>query len=182
MPTTNQPSTGPKARKQNIMTTKTTATLAEFIESDEGARFLSSAEYGLADTRSNDIGDHLLSEFERAADRLDAEYEVLFSAREIADNFQRAADDIRGFIHGYFKQSGAIERAESAVSEFCRNPTSATYAGLLKAAQVMEGHDVPMPVSLARRIRPFIRYGRMPANRIASRTSITLQRTISAKS
>lgn len=153
---------------QNTMTAAQPATLADFIESEDGSNFLASADCGLADTYCADIADHLSDRLSSAIEDGDADPVgmALSFVEDIADNLQGAANDIRNFISRYFEQSGAIERAELAIMAFCEAPTAANRAALIEATRVMEGHHVPMQAKLARTVRSFIRYGRMPASRI----------------
>ncbi|MGW9332767.1 hypothetical protein [Bosea sp. NPDC055594] len=99
----------------------------------------------------------MLDELEREAGSPYAENSAHYSADQIADYLEGAAGDVRNFIRRYFEQSGAIESAERAVTAFCGSPTTGSQAALLKAAKVLEGHNIPMPVRLARTFHPFIR-------------------------
>jgi hypothetical protein len=151
---------------QNTTPAAQPATLADFIAGEEGDRFLSSAEYTLADTHCDGIADHLIGELEHRAGKLDAAETALSAACDIADNLESAAADIRHFIRRYFEQSGAIERAELAITTFCEAPTAANRAALMQAVEIFGCNDVPMEAKLARSIRPFIRLRRFSANKI----------------
>lgn len=141
--------------------------LAEFIEGEAGSNLLASAENCITEADCKDIGSCLLDEFEQARENGDpyAEDTALRAANYIADQLEGAANEIRAFIRAYFEQSGAIECAEHAITTFCANPTTTNHAALLKAAEILKYHYIPMPIHLARAFRPFIRT-RMPANRI----------------
>lgn len=150
-------STGDISMDNNNLKRGPLATPKAYAESDDARGFADSAGYNVDDARDVVEGyEWIASLIEAHAKSPDPAKTLTDEIAIVAEALEGASTDLRDFIANYYKFSGAIDAATSAIERFGDAPTSENRAKLLEAAKPLDGHRIAMPERLRRCIRPHV--------------------------